>query len=419
MRILIYSHAFAPQIGGAETYAMHLARGLAERDQGAVSVTVVTQSQKKDFDDSKLPFAVVRRPGIAKLWKLIRESDVIHLAGPVMVPLVLALLARKPVVMEHHGYQASCPNGLLLYQPTKTACPNHYMKGEYSSCLRCNAAESGWFASLKMLMLMAPRRWLCRRVSVNLCISQHVAERLELPRSVVVYYGVPQLNEIPKRNEIPESNEIPEPNENFVSIGDATTSHISGVASKTVKPSLSIAYVGRLVLEKDVPTIVEAVRLAQISGYRIALKIIGDGPDRARVETAIGSHNFDPPITMTGYLLNGALSDALRDAAVVVIPTIMEETAGLAVMEQFARGKPVIVSDIGGLAEVAGDGGLKFPPGDAKALAECLRRLVDEPDLLRELGLRAKNRATAMFSLDRMIEEHFRMFEKLSGGAAR
>jgi glycosyltransferase involved in cell wall biosynthesis len=270
-----------------------------------------------------------------------------------------------------------------------------------------------------MLMLMAPRRWLCRRVNVNLCISRHVAERLELPRSVVVYYGVPHLSGIPQPNEIPESNEMPEPNENYASIGGATTSKISGVASQSVKPALSIAYVGRLVREKDVPTIVEAVRLAQTSGYRIVLKIIGDGSDRPRVESAIGSHNFDPPITITGYLLNGALSDALRDVAVVVIPTIMEETAGLAVMEQFSRGKPVIVSDIGGLAEVAGDGGLKFPAGNAKALAECLRRLVDEPDLLRELGMRAKERATAVFSLDRMIEEHFRMFEKLSAGAAR
>jgi glycosyltransferase involved in cell wall biosynthesis len=108
MRILIYSHAFAPQIGGVETNVMNLARGLAERDRGkAVSVTVVAQSEKKDFDDSGLPFAVVRRPGITQLWKLIRKSDVIHLAGPAMVPLVFGLLARKPVVVEHHGYQAA------------------------------------------------------------------------------------------------------------------------------------------------------------------------------------------------------------------------------------------------------------------------------------------------------------------------
>jgi glycosyltransferase involved in cell wall biosynthesis len=202
MKLLIYSHAFAPQIGGVETYAMHLARGLAARANGdSVQVTVVTQSAKTNFDDSAMPFAIVRRPGFGQLRKLIRGTDVVHLAGPVMAPMILALMARKPVVVEHHGYQASCPNGLLLYQPTKTACPNHYMRSEYSACVKCNAAESGWLASVKILMLTAPRRWLCRRANVNLCISQHVAGRLELPRSVVVYYGVPQLNETPEPNE--------------------------------------------------------------------------------------------------------------------------------------------------------------------------------------------------------------------------
>jgi glycosyltransferase involved in cell wall biosynthesis len=402
MKILIYSHAFAPQIGGVETYALHLARGLAARDGAkAVRVTVVTQSPKENFDDSAMPFAIVRRPGIMQLRKLIRESDVVHLAGPVIMPLILALLARKPIVVEHHGYQASCPNGLLLYQPTKSACPNHYMKNEFSACLKCNASESGWFASIKMLMLTPLRRWLCGRVNVNLCISKHVAGRLELPRSIVVYYGVPQTNE------------------NFVSIQAAPITQISELSIQSAKPTLSIAYVGRLVLEKDVPTIVEAVRLAQASGYRIALKIIGDGPDRSRVESAISAHTFGPPITMTGFLSGDALKNALNDAAVVVIPTIMEETAGLAVMEQLDRAKPVIVSDIGGLAEVAGDAGLKFPPGNAPALAACLRQLVDDPALLRELGVRAKNRATIVFSLDRMIDEHFQIFEKLSVGATR
>lgn len=402
MNILIYSHAFAPQIGGVETYALHLARGLAVRAQGKTArVTVVTQSSKKDFDDSAMPFAIVRRPGIMQLRKLIRESDVIHLAGPVMLPLVLALLARKPIVVEHHGYQASCPNGLLLYQPTKTACPNHYMRNEFSACLKCDASESGWFASVKMLTLTPLRRWLCRRVNLNLCISKHVAARLELPHSVVVYYGVPQ-------SDVKISN-----------AKDATLEQISGIANQTSNRTLSIAYVGRLVLEKDVPTIVEAVRLAQASGYRIVFKIIGDGPDRPRIEAAISAHKFDPPIEMTGYLLDDALRETLRDAAVVVIPTIMEETAGLAVMEQLDRGKPVIVSDIGGLAEVAGDAGLKFPPGNAAALAACMRQLVDDPALLRELGVRAKNRAVAVFSLDRMIEEHFQMFEKLSIGSTR
>ena len=63
MNVLIYSRAFAPQIGGVETYVMHLARGLAARDSGkVVRVTLVTQSLQKDFHDAPMPFAIVRNP---------------------------------------------------------------------------------------------------------------------------------------------------------------------------------------------------------------------------------------------------------------------------------------------------------------------------------------------------------------------
>ena len=388
MNILIYSHAFAPQIGGVETYALLLARGLASRDAGKpAQITVVTQSPKKDFDDSAMPFAIVRQPGIIQLRKLIRESDVVHLAGPVIVPLTLALLARKPVVVEHHGYQASCPNGLLLYQPTKTACPNHYMRNEFSACLKCNTSESGWLSSVKMLLLTPLRRWLCRRVSVNLCITNHVAQRIELPRSQVVYYGIPE----------------------------SLTTEIES-APKQITPTspLSIGFLGRLVEEKGVPTLIAAMHTLRDKKDRVRLIIIGDGPQRPILEAMAREQNgFQPGISFSGSLQGEKLFAALANVDVLVMPSVNEEPAGLVVMEQMIRGCPVIVSDHGGGPELAGDAGLKFPPGNAAVLAACIRQLADDPSLLRELGIRAKNRATAVFSLDRMIEEHDRIFQKL------
>jgi glycosyltransferase involved in cell wall biosynthesis len=388
MNILIYSHAFAPQIGGVETYALLLARGLASRDAGkSARVTVVTQSPQNNFDDSALPFAIVRQPGIMQLRKLIRESDVVHLAGPVIMPLGLALLAHKPVVVEHHGYQASCPNGLLLYQPTKTACPNHYMRNEFSACLKCNASESGWLTSVKMLLLTPLRRWLCRRASVNLCITNHVAQRIELPRSQVVYYGIPEA---------------------------FATEIVS--APKQIAPTspLSIGFLGRLVEEKGVPTLIAAMHMLRDKKDRVSLTIIGDGPQRPILEAMAREQNsFQPAISFLGSLQGEKLFAALANIDVLVMPSANEEPAGLVVMEQMIRGCPVIVSDHGGGPELAGDAGLKFPSGNAAALAACIRQLAGDPSLLRELGVRAKNRAIAIFSLDRMIEEHFQIFEKL------
>jgi glycosyltransferase involved in cell wall biosynthesis len=394
MKLLIYSHAFAPQIGGIETYAMHLARGLAMRDGGKTTrVTVVTQSLRKDFDDSALPFAIYRRPGKAQLRKLIHESDVVNLAGPAIFPLMLALFARKPVVVEHHGYQASCPNGLLFYQPTKSACPNHYMRNEFSACLRCNASESGWFTSVKMLALTPLRRWLCRRASVNLCVTNHVADRIDLPRTQVVYHGIP---------ESPTSTIAPAPKQVIT------------------PPLLSVGFLGRLVEEKGVPTLINAMHLLRAEKDRVSLTIVGDGPQRSQLEAMAREQNdFQPSISFTGSLQGEKLSAALANIDVLVMPSINEEPAGLVVMEQMIRGCPVIVSDHGGGPELAGDAGLKFSPGNAPALAACLRQLADDPVLLRELGVRAKNRATALFSLDHMIEEHYRIFQKLADESKR
>src|SRR5580693_5151288 len=294
MNLLIYSHAFAPQIGGIETYAMHLARGVAMRDGGkATRVTVVTQSLRKDFDDSALPFEIFRHPGMAQLRKLIHESDVVNLAGPAIFPLALALLARKSVVVEHHGYQASCPNGLLFYQPTKSACPNHYMRNEFSACLHCNASESGWFASMKMLVLMPLRRGLCRRASVNLCVTNHVADRIDLPRTQVVYHGVPESL---------ASTIAPAPKD---------------------LPLLSVGFLGRLVEEKGVPTLINAMHLLRAEKDRVSLTIIGDGPQRPQLEAMAREQNdFQPNISFTGSLRGETLSAALANIDVLVMPSV-------------------------------------------------------------------------------------------------
>src|SRR6266436_1103213 len=156
LALLFYSHFFPPSVGGVETTALLLPKGLAElRDpRGAVQfrVTLVTRTPAGNYDDTALPFRVIRQPGLFQLWRLIRESDVIHLAGPALVPLSLGLLSRKPVVVEHHGFQTICPNGQLLIEPEATPCPGHFMAQRYSECLRCNATQ-GWLTSWKLWLL--------------------------------------------------------------------------------------------------------------------------------------------------------------------------------------------------------------------------------------------------------------------------
>jgi len=117
MKILIYSHYFAPSIGGVEFIVQSLASGLAKlrtlHGDREFDVIAITEVAAENFSDEAFPFQIVRQPGPLELWRLVRESDVLHAAGPALLPIFFGWLMRKRVVIEHHTYQSVCPNGML------------------------------------------------------------------------------------------------------------------------------------------------------------------------------------------------------------------------------------------------------------------------------------------------------------------
>jgi len=384
MKILIYAHAFAPRVGGAETYVLHLANGLScgSRDAvpNAAQVTVATPTPAAGFDDRALSFRVVRRPGARSLFSLVRWADVVLLAGPVFLPLALALIQRKPVIVEHHGYQAVCPNGLLLREPSKERCPGHFMARRYHRCVACERAAHGWWRGVLKVLVNFPRRWMCRKAAANIAISRHVAERLQLPQTTVVYHGIPLPAAVDAA--FPQSPPV-------------------------------FAYVGRLVSEKGLPLLLHAAKRLVGDGYRLRVKFVGDGPERRRLEGLAAALGITGITTITGFLRGSALDEALRDVIAVVMPSVGEETAGLAAIENMARGRLVIAADVGGLGEIVDGTGLKFAPGDAAALAACMRRALDEPDLVARLGRAGRERALRMFNVGRMVREHADLLQKV------
>jgi hypothetical protein len=118
-----------------------LAAGIAElrtlNGDREFNVTVVTEPSADTYDDTKFPFCVVRRPGVIRLWQLVRASDVIHTAGPAFLLVFLAWLSRKRFVVEHHGCQATCPNGLFVHQLGRAICPCYSQAGRYRECFQC------------------------------------------------------------------------------------------------------------------------------------------------------------------------------------------------------------------------------------------------------------------------------------------
>jgi glycogen synthase len=392
MKLLLYSHSFAPNVGGVETIVLSLAQGMAELrtvdNRPRFDLTVVTNTPARNFDDRSLPFPIVRRPTVLTLWRLLERTDVVHLAGPALFPLFLAWLARKPVALEHHGYQAICPNGLLVHQPDGSICPGYFQAGRYGKCVSCQAAQMSWFRSLMSVLLMFPRNALARRVSRNLAISTHVLKRHDLPHSQIIYYGIDDVSRVPAA---PDPAELSPPKK------------------------VTFAYVGRLVPEKGLPVLLAATSLLHQEEFDFAVLLVGDGPERAPLETTIAQTGLTDVVHITGFLRGDALAQVLGGVSVVVMPSVWEETAGLAAIEHMMRGRVVIASKIGGLGEVVGDAGVTCRAGDPDDLARCMKDVLQNPANIAALGHKARERAKSLFLRDRMIADHRRVYQEISG----
>lgn len=390
MKLLIYTHGFAPIVGGAERYVMLLADGLSRRTETTntrtLVVNVVTPTPAGEFDDTQLAFQVVRQPSFLALARLVYESDMIHLSGACLLPLALGSILRKPVVIEHHGYTASCPNGLLFYEPNRSVCPSHFLTRRYGKCLKCVAFKEGRIRGVKSLVLTFLRRWLCQRASVNVPITYHVSERLRLRQPKVIYYGIPS----------PVG----------ASGSDETLPGIDGL--------VRFAYVGRFVLLKGLRVLVLAAKLLREQGYSFRLTFIGDGPERIELQSMVRELQLDDTIEFVGFVQGNRLRDELKGVSALIMPSIWEETAGLAAIEQMMRGQLVIASDIGGLGEVVGDTGLKCIAGDASSLASCMKRVLDEPEIVQRLGQRARTRALALFRQANMVDAYIKLYQDIT-----
>jgi glycosyltransferase involved in cell wall biosynthesis len=390
VRLVIFSHFFAPSIGGVEKQVHSLAYGLARRKPlGGASnfeVTVITNTPGRDTDDPGDTFEVVRCPTFFQLWRLIQRADVVHLAGPTLLPLLISLLLRKPTVIEHHGYQSICPNGLLIHQPERSLCPGHFQAKRYAKCFRCLASEMSVTRSLKNILLMFPRYLLSKSVTANIAITEHVLQRHRLPSSQVIYYGV--------ENQQVRGAVAP------IAIGDPH--------------KFRFAFVGRFVPEKGICVFLEAVNILNSEELDFDVLLIGDGPQRKEVDAIIDKWHLADHVHVTGYVAPGeAMTNALRGVGAVVVPSVWEEAAGFSAIEQMVDGRLVIASAIGGLAEVVGDAGLLFPAGDAAALASLMREVLLNPSLVEIVGARGRTRALKIFEIERMIRDHAALYSQL------
>ena len=168
-----------------------------------------------------------------------------------------------------------------------------------------------------------------------------------------------------------------------------------------------VLYVGRLAKEKRLETLAEVVEALP----EVRLALVGDGPERARLEELFAGR----PVVFTGYLRGVELAEAFASADVFVFPS-WTDTFGQVVLQAMACGLPPVVVTGSATAELVPPGvcGLHVAPGRPGALAAAVRRLVEDEGMRRSMGLAAAAHARR-YSWEALV---LRLVELLSPGDA-
>ncbi|MDA0182997.1 glycosyltransferase [Solirubrobacter phytolaccae] len=169
----------------------------------------------------------------------------------------------------------------------------------------------------------------------------------------------------------------------------------------TALPRPIIGFLSRMDPPKEPVRLVEAAALEPFPGTVV---IVGSGQFEGEVREAIAAHGLGERVVHLPF--TPPVERFLHGFDMLVLPSRWESLP-LAILEAMACGLPTIASDVGGIAEAVEDGvtGRLVPPEDTAALAAAISALAHDPEGLRAMGARARERWSERFSLTRMVDD--------------
>jgi glycosyltransferase involved in cell wall biosynthesis len=177
---------------------------------------------------------------------------------------------------------------------------------------------------------------------------------------------------------------------------------------------LAIGFVGRLVPQKGLDNLLQALALQRAAKWR--LTIVGDGPERERLEALATELRLAARVRWTGGLPAEQVANLWPDLDVLVLPSraskVWRETNGQVLMEAMANEVAVLGTDSGVIPELIGDAGIVVPDGDLQALANAIDRLGDHA-ARRTLAHAARARALRLYSDDAIAERTLQFWQQL------
>ena len=172
-----------------------------------------------------------------------------------------------------------------------------------------------------------------------------------------------------------------------------------------------LVFLGRLVSDKGVDILLDALADLKDLGLIPMLTIVGTGPEEAALRQQAITLGIDQQVNFVGAKFEQALVEVLNAHQILVVPSRWQEPFGIVALEGIGCGCVVVGADVGGVKEAIGPCGVTVPPADTPALAQALASFLQNPDTL-EPYRQAASQHLSNHHKTKVAQAHLNIFEE-------
>ncbi|MEW6573911.1 MAG: glycosyltransferase family 4 protein [Bacillota bacterium] len=394
MRIAMLHWAFPPTIGGVESHLAMLCPALVRKGHTVHLLTGAVDGEPSEY---RWEGVFIKRTPLMDLNfltpALIRRSE-----GKIREELFRFIDDAKPDIIHAHNmhYFSFIHAAALLEIKDRYRAPlvltAHNVWGNRTWEKLC-ALSRGWDG------VIAVSRYIKKRL---------VASGYPAEKTVVIHHGI-------DTGRFAGS-----------SVDDAVVREIQEAAGGRKV----VFHPARMSLAKGSDTAVLALNLVKklYSGVLLVLagteKTVDWGSHQQgeihRIKCMIGGLGLEDSVYVRFFPWD-QMPSAYRTSEVVIYPSSFDEPFGLVLLEAMASGKPLVVTRVGGMPEIVVDGktGYIVPPRSPEALAENILKILNAPQLAREMGRNAVLEVQRRFTLERMVNDTVSLYRKVRRSSTR
>jgi glycosyltransferase involved in cell wall biosynthesis len=371
-------------MGGPAIHVSNLAAGLETRGYHTTLVagSLARGEDSMAFVAERLGVSVVSVPDIQ------REVSLLHDARSVGRLAELIRSERPHILHTHTAKAGAIARAASLL--TGNARPPLVLHTFHGHVLK------GYFDPRRTALFRQVERTLAHASDVLVAVSPEVRDEL-------VELGVaPREKFVVIRLGIPLENRLGDPTV------DEDYRRLYGIPSN----AFVVGWVGRMTGVKDTGAVLEIVRAAREQGVDAVLCMVGDGPDRERLEQLAHELGIARSCYFVGYQEDVAGYYRLFDA--FLLPSVNEGTP-VSAIESLASATPVVANRVGGVPDVVRDGvdGFLVEPGDIEGAAAKLATLAADPELRARLGEAGRTRVLERYAVSRLVDDVDRLYRAL------